>query len=473
MTIWSIFVSAFFKLILCCLLLSAFGAQAATEHYSVYLNTDNITTGQCTENSVSGIDYRIVISVDNASKTITQVNLSSCNTSAFSSPLALNLSDWSLGTGNGTRGSDLIEGRLPLVQLGSPTRIDIAVVSDLAGTVAASTGATWRGITLSKSVPVLSAPLLAVLMVLMCVVAWRASRRYHTVSGWLLVLCLTPLIATLAWAATIAIDGVDDWNASDLQHTLAAGTRTNGDLRAVYLTSDATNVYLRVDAHIGPVAPRALNDTGIVWGGDYPIGNNAGCTGAVIAAQDCSHGRDAAALAGTLTKTGAGHAGFDFTKLDSSGNDLAASATSWSCVRDNVTELVWEVKTDDGTLHDKDNTYTWYNTDSTNNGGSAGTENGGTNTQAFVAAVNAAGWCGATDWRLPSVEELHSIANLSRTNPAIDTDYFPNTLSNAYWSSSPSAYYSNGAWGVSFDNGNDYYNYKHSSYYVRLVRGGQ
>ena len=46
-----------------------------------------------------------------------------------------------------------------------------------------------------------------------------------------------------------------------------------------------------------------------------------------------------------------------YTKLDASGNDLADSVTSWAMVRDNVTGLIWEVKTDDGTIHDKDNTY--------------------------------------------------------------------------------------------------------------------
>jgi hypothetical protein len=49
-----------------------------------------------------------------------------------------------------------------------------------------------------------------------------------------------------------------------------------------------------------------------------------------------------------------------YTKMDASGNDLPASASSWAMVRDNVTKLVWEVKTDDGSIRDKDNKYTWY-----------------------------------------------------------------------------------------------------------------
>ncbi len=290
------------------------------------------------------------------------------------------------------------------------------------------------------------------------------------------MLCLAPFIASLAWAATIAIDGLgDDWAVADRQHDLAPGNRTNGDLRAVYLTSDAAFAYLRIDAHVGPVPPivsQVLNDTGIVWGANYPSGNNADCSGAVITAQDCSHGRDAEALAGTLVKAGAGHAGFDFTKLDGNGDDLPANAASWSCVRDNVTGLVWEVKTADGGLHDKDNSYTWYNTDSGNNNGGVGFDNGGVNTQAFVASVNAAGWCGANDWRLPNRQELSSVTDFSRYNPAVDMDYFPNTLSGVYWSSSPAANTSSSAWGVSFGNGGYGRHGKSDSYYVRLVRGG-
>ncbi len=221
-------------------------------------------------------------------------------------------------------------------------------------------------------------------------------------------------------------------------------------------------------------SPR-LNDTGITWGGNYPTSNNSTCTGTAITAQDCSHGRDAQFLAGTLPKIGGGRAGFDFTKLG--GLIWPPLVIPHQCVRDNVTGLVWELKTDDGGLHDKDNTYTWYNPDSSNNGGDAGTQNGGScsgsscDTAAFVAAVNNAGWCGKNDWRLPTRDELLSIADLSISNPAIDSDYFPRTQSGIYWSSSPYAYSTTSAWGVHFSNGYDNSNGKGGSRYVRLVRG--
>jgi hypothetical protein len=41
-----------------------------------------------------------------------------------------------------------------------------------------------------------------------------------------------------------------------------------------------------------------------------------------------------------------------YTKLDGSGNELPDSAKSWTTVRDNLTGLIWEMKTDDGSIHD-------------------------------------------------------------------------------------------------------------------------
>jgi hypothetical protein len=55
-----------------------------------------------------------------------------------------------------------------------------------------------------------------------------------------------------------------------------------------------------------------------------------------------------------------------FTKLDDYGNDLPDDATNWFMVRDNITGLIWEIKTaSDGVVdynnpNDADNTYTWY-----------------------------------------------------------------------------------------------------------------
>ncbi|MBA5249233.1 MAG: DUF1566 domain-containing protein, partial [Gammaproteobacteria bacterium] len=203
---------------------------------------------------------------------------------------------------------------------------------------------------------------------------------------------------------------------------------TNGTKYYFVLTALKDNKESDASSEVSAIPMPTLNDTGITWGGNYPSGNNTNCTGTTITAQDCKHGRDARATASTLTKTGAGSAGFDFTKLDSDGNTLSATATDWRCVKDNHTGLIWEVKTTSG-LHNKSDTYNWYNTDSTTNGGAVGyaNNNGNTchgystsdsnsfcNTQALVNRVNTAGLCGKNDWRLPTLDELRSIVDYGR-----------------------------------------------------------
>jgi hypothetical protein len=220
-----------------------------------------------------------------------------------------------------------------------------------------------------------------------------------------------------------------------------------------------------VQAHSSTPTPTSpLNDTGIDWGGDYPDGNNATCTSNIAAPQDCHYGRDA-----THHDDSDGHAGFSFTKLDASGNALPASATEWSCVRDNVTGLTWEVKTDNGGIHDKDNTYRW--------GGKTALGSGyGTyydDWDSLVDGSNAEALCDFTDWRVPTRKELANLASRDRYNPAIDTDYFPNTGAASFWSSSPSAYGSDYAWNVYFNDGASYYGARNADGYVRLVRSGQ
>ena len=163
-----------------------------------------------------------------------------------------------------------------------------------------------------------------------------------------------------------------------------------------------------------------------------------------------------------------------YTKLDVSGNGLPVEAASWVMVRDNVTGLIWEVKTDDNSIHDKDNTYTWCDTNPDTNGGNAGTCGSGTDTEDFINALNAENYGGFSDWRLPTREELRSIVDYGRYNPSVDTAFFLKTVSSYYWSSTTYADVTDGAWHVGFDSGADHYDvYKSDSYYVRAVRGGQ
>lgn len=228
-------------------------------------------------------------------------------------------------------------------------------------------------------------------------------------------------------------------------------------------------IYILQTVENGTGVPNPLNDTGITFGGNYPAGFETSCTSNIAGPQDCSQGRDA-----THNDDSDGHAGFSFTKLDSGGNSLPANATSWSCVRDNVTGLVWEVKTTDGSIHDASNTYKWGG--KTALGSGYGTYYDDWNT--LVDGSNSEQLCGYSDWRVPTRQELISLVDYGGNNqgnyhPAIDTDYFPNTEANYYWSASPYGFTSSLAWAIFFYDGNFYISGRSGGWYVRLVRSGQ
>lgn len=76
-----------------------------------------------------------------------------------------------------------------------------------------------------------------------------------------------------------------------------------------------------------------------------------------------------------------------------------------------------------------------------------------------------------TDWRLPTIEELFLLADRSKHNPAIDTEAFPDTKSDWYWSSTIHAADSDYAWIVSFRDGVASYDYRgDGDAFVRAVR---
>lgn len=196
-----------------------------------------------------------------------------------------------------------------------------------------------------------------------------------------------------------------------------------------------------------------------------------------------------------------GHAGRSYTKLDSQGNTLSSSASSYSCVRDNITGITWENKniavtdlpnttshsisdyrTDEGysypyyDAHNHFNAlnyrYTWYDKDLDTNGGGSGSQSfklnntipanpfcafphswdnilpatqypyyrnaGYCNTEVYIEYLNTVSYCGNQDWSLPTVTELRSLHIYHESGNQSPIDYFENTnIEGDYLSSTP------------------------------------
>ncbi|WP_230655938.1 Lcl domain-containing protein [Psychrobacter sp. I-STPA10] len=173
-----------------------------------------------------------------------------------------------------------------------------------------------------------------------------------------------------------------------------------------------------------------VNDTGITFSGNNLKGNKTDCDNTMTSKQDCNTGRDAMYPPTDAANNINGWAGFDFTKLDKDGKDLAVDATDWSCVRDNVTGKVWERKTYAEKEADRDYrdvawNYSYYNSEQelgsptylndSEFSAICDQEDTKTNctTEAYTQRVNQEKLCGISNWRLPSRNELFGIQNLN------------------------------------------------------------
>lgn len=245
-------------------------------------------------------------------------------------------------------------------------------------------------------------------------------------------------------------------DASESQDYDGDGIGDNGD--NCLLWANANQQDSNLDA-IGDACSMALNDTGVLFATNDLVSNLDICRSNAdgsntLSIQDCSLGRDVDQMLGSLQKEGQGPVSMDYTKLGSDGHAIVMQeqfwedsgseelGTSWSCVRDNVTGLIWERKTTSGLRAESNLYFPFEASDYTSIGEEVPAEinqencSGALSTgseiqctaRSYVNKINAIKLCGLSNWRLPMPVEISDLTlyttKTSEVTPVISSDYF-------------------------------------------------
>lgn len=166
-----------------------------------------------------------------------------------------------------------------------------------------------------------------------------------------------------------------------------------------------------------------------------------------------------------------------YLKKGLNGKALPDDAPTWSCVEDINNGLIWEVKSDDDSIRDKNNSYTWFQPDAAE--APQGVADGGQckggsdcDTHAYVELTNKQNYCGYSNWRLPTKDEMLTIVNFENnaSTVTINNNYFPDALPSWYWTASTNENKPEYAWYVLFSNGITLNSLKEHPKHIRLVR---
>jgi prepilin-type N-terminal cleavage/methylation domain-containing protein len=184
-----------------------------------------------------------------------------------------------------------------------------------------------------------------------------------------------------------------------------------------------------------------------------------------------------------------------FVKIDSRGSKLISTETFWNCVLDESSGLMWEAKQNNNSIHNHGEHFTWWNTDPSINQGVEGRERhyirqGNSckgfninqpstfcNTQRFTERVNAEQLCGHSDWRVPTLKELNSIVDKTKSYPAANSTFFkwPTAANqpNTFWTNTGVSNKPDTVWFIGFLTGSPMHAEKSGGFdgvNVRLVR---
>ncbi|MBW3695457.1 DUF1566 domain-containing protein [Vibrio sp. T187] len=227
-----------------------------------------------------------------------------------------------------------------------------------------------------------------------------------------------------------------------LAQVSATFDESSADFTNGQLTESEINTFLE-EVEEKTKAATALNDTGVqLYFTDATDSEDVAESPASFPGQDAEYGFDKSDVDANTGK------GFKFVKLDNAGNALEDSAADWSCVLDQRSGLMWEVKkNDESSVQHKDrilaleipNEVTPFSKDLD----MATCKTSGDevcSTQDYINHINGLNLCGKSDWRLPSLHELYNIIDFGETEKhesgvvyGLSHKYFPHqTIGSEY-----------------------------------------
>lgn len=254
----------------------ATGAQFDPYQFEALIDVDSDDTTGCDVDAeddnfagpVKGIEYVAAVGVRRfpAYAEVYSTTLTRCVGGMFESVSEDNSVLWSVGLDNGTNGADVVEFSVPRGAIGNPAQMTLSfhatrfAFNDVLLTTNGQDGGDDIVFRLPAvaGVPVLSAGSIALCVLLLMAVAWRASRRRQPAVV-IAAFAVFALSAAVAWAATIMLDGnVADWAGISPIATDVVNDSTiddpGEDIAAAFVTADALNVYFRMDqVNLAPV----------------------------------------------------------------------------------------------------------------------------------------------------------------------------------------------------------------------------
>lgn len=263
----------------------------------------------------------------------------------------------------------------------------------------------------------------------------QLSAKGISISGNLLDNLQDPDLAILEQNIITLLTHTKNQNRTQILSLLSANIINNPvDMVTSVLTEEQSSTFI-AELTAASLSSSPLNDTGtVLYFTDENSDHNVATPSASFPGQDADFGLDKNERSATQGN------GFKFVKLDQNGNKIDNTASQWSCVLDERSGLIWEVKSTDETsiqfknrqlALEQNNVAPFFKDEDL----ATCKTKGDTvcTTQDYAEYINSIQLCGKSNWRLPRLHEVYNLIDFGedKTNEngevyGLSAHFFPN-----------------------------------------------